>query len=246
MGGNIMVYRYPLRIWTDEGFGVFLLNPPGHGKSDGTFNFQNTRDLLTSEIAKLTEKFGSEIPFVGIGHSGGGSTLLRFFDSNKETNLKKIFLLSPILNTALSLHYLYKNNKIDEFTNSLRLKNREILNILSNEKWMEKNFWDNANLKAKINRLATKDSAIKLELGTFLENIFIPTKTFYDCFNNLSEKSEILLPSEDIWFPIKDSVDTATKFNFPFHIIENAKDHFFRNAWKDVSSHISKSLEILF
>ncbi|MBE7413002.1 MAG: alpha/beta hydrolase [Leptospiraceae bacterium] len=239
MGGNIMTYRYPVKNWNRSGYGVLYFNPPGHGKSDGVFHFEKTCELLKIELDKILNTYGKDIPITGIGHSGGGSTLMKFFYENSDYNLKKLILLSPILDTVRSLRELYIRNNIQEFTNSLRLTDSRILSILSNDKWLNPDYWEENDLKNLINDYSN-EIINGAELGTFLENIFIPTKEVHSCIGRLKGQIVFIYPTKDIWYPIEEGVNYSNNFQFPYYTISSAKDHFFKNAWKFVSEKIDE------
>jgi len=241
MGGNIMTYRYPAKDWEKNGFGILYFNPPGHGKSVGIFNFENTLTLLKKEIDSILDKHGDNLALIGIGHSGGGSSLLKLFDLNPGYNLQKLFLLSPILDTARSLHELYSRNNIGEFIKSLQLTDSRIIEIISTDSWLDERYWKENDLKNRINRYSEETSSGS-KLGTFLENLFIPTKRVYSCLEHLHEKTVLFFPTEDNWYPIEDGVRIAEKYDFPYFTIAKANNHFFRNAWKDVSKKIESIL----
>ncbi len=241
MGGNILAYRYPLTLWQKMGYSIFLFNPPGHGKSGGVFSFEESFSLLKKEISLL--KIEPEgLPFIGIGHSGGGSGILNFFSKCPEYEVSRIFLLSPILDTAGSLRFLYKNSNIQEFINSLRIQDSRVSDILSRDRWLDENVWTNEGLRETINGWAAKAGEMYAELGTFLENVFIPSRKFHPYMEQFSQKTVLFLPRDDIWYPAEDSIGTAKRFGIEHKIIPSAENHFFRNGWRDVGKEITSLL----
>lgn len=243
MGGNILAYRFPLALWTKMGYSIFLFNPPGHGKSAGVFSFEESVLLLRESIVQIRNQTGSH-PIAGIGHSGGGSGLLGFFSQFPEFRPERIFLLSPILDTAGSLQFLYKNNNIIEFINSLKIKNKKITDILFKDDWLDKNIWENENLKVKLNGWASESGEMYTELGTFLENVFIPSRRFHSHMEKFSEKTVLFLPRKDIWYPMEDSISAAEQSGIRRRSIQSAENHFFRNGWKDVGKEITSFLQL--
>lgn len=242
MGGNILAYRYPYSLWSKLGYNMFLFNPPGHGKSDGIFSFEESFRLLKEGIVQL-EKERGKLPLIGIGHSGGGSGILKFFSQYPEYEISGIFLLSPILDTAESLHFLYQNSNINEFINSLKIKNVRIREVLGTNRWLDENVWDNEGLKEKLNAWASASGEIYADLGTFLENIFIPSRKFHQYMKQSSDRTVLFLPKQDIWYPMNDSIDAVERFGIRKRVIQTAENHFFRNGWQDVGKEITSFLE---
>ncbi|MCE9499280.1 MAG: alpha/beta hydrolase, partial [Leptospira sp.] len=141
VGGNALAYRISKKELVNENISLLQFNPRGHGKSEGVLDFSKVRGDF-NELYKtfLIRRKGSRL--IGVGHSGGGTTLVGFQESLPIFD--KIYLIAPILDTGLSLNFMYENKNIDEFIRTAggnRKPEKLLEEILKNNQWMNREYW---------------------------------------------------------------------------------------------------------
>ncbi|TGL65160.1 alpha/beta hydrolase [Leptospira jelokensis] len=229
-GGNSRSFRIRDSELVSYGLRLVRFNPPSHGNSGGTYD-PKTAIYLLDEY--LTEKNYLGKPLYGIGHSGGGAALLMYA---KQTSFQKLFLLSPILDSVLSLKYLYESDSIEEFSRLLLLPNlsdgeppnKQILETLTTPDWLESGGVDHLSFPVKNVRIQV-DS-----LASFLRNLFLPGFQVESGMYEKRTNVTIFLPAEDKWFPKTHTVDFAKRNQFRILEIPEAPDHFFSQSWLSV------------
>ncbi|TGL01145.1 alpha/beta hydrolase [Leptospira bouyouniensis] len=237
-GGNARSFRIRDSELLRDGLRLIRFNPPSHGNSGGTYDPKTAITLLDEY---LKGKNYLKKPLYGIGHSGGGAALLMYA---QKTPFRKLFLLSPILDSVLSLKYLYESDSIEEFSRLLLLPNlsdsespnKQILESLATPDWLVSGEVDHLSFPVKNVRIQV-DS-----LATFLRNLFLPGFQVEFGVNEKRTDVTIFLPAEDKWFPKKQTVDFAKRNQFRFLEIPEAPDHFFSHSWLSVWKEI-KSID---
>jgi alpha-beta hydrolase superfamily lysophospholipase len=238
MRGNFRKYRFRYAEIASRGFHLLCLNPRGHGNSEGIFNFNSaTEDIF--ELVTFYRNLFPNLPVIGLGHSGGGSALVRTM--HQFQLFTKLYLAAPILDTNESLLWMYKNENISEFISLVGDSKREngmIAKLLSTNQWLESDYWHNGSWKSLLNEEYKNSPHPQNEIGTFLENLFIPGMQIKNVLANFSNEIQIFLPVEDKWFPIATTLRTAEEFQIPVLEISEAKDHFFRNGWDSIWKYV--------
>ncbi|MCW7491875.1 alpha/beta hydrolase [Leptospira sp. 2 VSF19] len=226
-GGNARSFR--IRDGELETLGLRLIrfNPPSHGNSKGVYDPKTAIQLIDGYVKKNGYK---NKDLYGIGHSGGGAALMMYA---KEVRFQKLFLLSPILDSVLSLRHLYESNSIEEFSRLLLLPglsddlapNKQILETLSSPEWLETE--KVGHLKVPI-----QNSRIRLEdLSLFLKNLFLPGFVVDPSLIQKRTDYTIFLPNEDKWFPKEYTTRFAKENGLSCIEISEAPDHFFSSSW---------------
>lgn len=229
-GGNARSFRIRDSELLRDGLRLIRFNPPSHGNSGGTYDPKTAITLLDEY---LKGKNYLKKPLYGIGHSGGGAALLMYA---QKTPFRKLFLLSPILDSVLSLKYLYESDSIEEFSRLLLLPNlsdsespnKQILESLATPDWLVSGEVDHLSFPVKNVRIQVDSLAI------FLRNLFLPGFQVECSVNEKRTDVTIFLPAEDKWFPKKQTVDFAKRNQFRFLEIPEAPDHFFSHSWLSV------------
>ncbi|WP_246047201.1 alpha/beta hydrolase [Leptospira ognonensis] len=240
-GGNARSFRIKESELISQKIMLIRYNPTSHGNSFGNYNPSDSIDQLM-HFLRLNHLL--EIPLVGIGHSGGGAALVML--GNQLKFLKK-YLLSPILNSRLSLEYLYENRNIDEFLKLIisdsknneteNSKQREVIySRLADPSWLYTANLRDLNFTVKNHRIHLAD------LATFLRNLFIPGFDITEQILNNKSPMEIFLPKEDKWFPRDRTIAIGKQAGIKISEIESAKDHFFTSSWLSVWQKIKSEI----
>ncbi|MCW7488741.1 alpha/beta fold hydrolase [Leptospira meyeri] len=226
-GGNARSFR--IRDSELEALGLRLIrfNPPSHGNSKGIYDPKTAIHLLDAYLTKCGYK---NKDLYGIGHSGGGAALMMYA---KEVPFRKLFLLSPILDSVLSLRYLYESHSIEEFSRLLLLPgisddevpNKQILETLSNPQWLETGKVGHLNVPIQNSRIRLED------LSQFLKNLFLPGFVVDGSVIQKRTNYTVFLPKEDKWFPKENTIRFAKENGLNCIEIQDAPDHFFSTSW---------------
>lgn len=229
-GGNARSFRIRDSELEELGLRLIRFNPPSHGNSAGIYDPKTSIQLLD---VYLKERGYLNKELYGIGHSGGGAALMMYAN---QIPFRHLFLLSPILDSVLSLRFLYESNSIEEFSRLLLLPgvsiedtpNKQILETLSTPQWLEDEKIQHLSVSIKNSRIQL------LNLSIFLKNLFLPGFVVDGSLIQKRTKYTIFLPKEDKWFP-KEYTGTFAKQN-ALECIEmpDAPDHFFSSSWLTV------------
>lgn len=240
MGGNARAYRLPYHKFLKKNISVAFYNPRAHGSSGGVFSFEKAREDLElwyqNEIKNL--------PVIACGHSGGALNMLKWA-SNSAITFKGLFLASPILDSAESLHFMKRIQTLQEFSELIYLQSgkREVIkDLLSDNEWLEN--WHIKNLRKKIRQSRATTTDTLTDTAQFLENTFIPSvQGFNELFTN-RHKSFVYLSAADNWFDYRLTKQVCDTFNISVKIIDEAEDHFFKNGkhelWRQIEADIDK------
>lgn len=234
-GGNARSFR--IRDSELQGLGLRLIrfNPPSHGNSEGNYDPKTSIQLLD---AYLKERGYLNKELYGIGHSGGGAALLMYAN---QVWFRHLFLLSPILDSVLSLRFLYESGSIEEFSRLLLLPgisdevapNKQILETLANPQWLEDGKIQNLTVSIKNSRVQLSD------LSVFLKNLFLPGFVVDGSLIQKRTKYTIFLPKEDKWFPKEYTLNFAKQNGINCIEIPEAPDHFFSSSWLTIWKQIN-------
>ncbi|EMJ88525.1 alpha/beta fold hydrolase [Leptospira meyeri] len=226
-GGNARSFRIRDSELETLGLRLIRFNPPSHGNSKGIYDPKSAIQLLDAYLTKYGYK---NKDLYGIGHSGGGAALMMYA---KEVPFQKLFLLSPILDSVLSLRYLYKSHSIEEFSRLLLLPgisddevpNKQILETLSNPQWLETGKVGHLNVPIQNSRIRLED------LSQFLKKLFLPGFVVDGLVIQKRTNYTIFLPKEDKWFPKENTISFAKENGLNCIEIPEAPDHFFSTSW---------------
>ncbi len=238
MGGSFQMYRFPREEFLRRGISVVLFNPRGHGASGGQMEIS----LALRDVDHLLAKNGlTGLPFVGIGHSAGANALLQYA-ADKESFLR-FFLVAPVLDSRRSLEYLYAEGNIREFNDILALragKTDVISEHLNDSRWMDGDYWREMNLRRYMD-----GKSGELQIGSFLENLFIPGHNAFNLLQKEASRTDILLAVEDHWYPLEETRAKAREYGISLREISQARDHFFTRAWPPVWEYIIGEIDKL-
>ncbi len=111
-GEGVRDFAGGLKMTTDAGYNVILVDERGHRNSCGStisFGIKERRDVA-SWVSYVSERFGSETPIFLVGISMGAATVLMASDMDLKGNVRGIFADCPystpeeiILNTAKNM-----------------------------------------------------------------------------------------------------------------------------------------------
>lgn len=237
-GGNARSFRIRDSELELLGLRLVRFNPPSHGNSKGIYDPKTAISLLD---VYLKERGYTNKELYGIGHSGGGAALMMYA---KEVPFLKLFLLSPILDSVLSLRFLYESGSIEEFSRLLLLPgvsdlespNKQILETLSNPQWLVDGNVDHLNVPIQNTRICLDD------LSLFLKNLFLPGFVVDTSVIQKRTSYTIFLPKEDTWFPKVYTTRFAKENGLNCIEISEAPDHFFSSTWLTVWKQIKTHL----
>lgn len=226
-GGNARSFRIRDSELISFGLRLVRFNPPSHGNSEGNYDPKTAISLLDEYLKNQNYL---DKPLFGIGHSGGGAALLLYA---KQVPFQKLFLLSPILDSVLSLEYLYASDSIEEFSRLLLLPgtsddkspNQEILTTLATPKWLTTGDINHLSFPVKNPRIQVNS------LTQFLRNLFLPGFRVTNIDWKQRTDVTIFLPTEDKWFPKEYTTQFADDHQIRLVEIPEAPDHFFSLAW---------------
>jgi len=243
-GGNARSFRLKESELAAKDFAIIRYNPASHGNSTGTYDPQTAANDI---VLFLKSKNWTDIPVVGIGHSGGGAVLLML---ENDIKFSARYLLSPILDSRLSLFYLYEKGNIKQFLDLLMtdeklsdskketidLQNETTIRLLNNPLWLE---------SGEVNVLDFPVCNSKIQfsnLSQFLRNLFLPGFSVNNSLSKANKPVKIFLPVQDDWFPISKTIEVANLSGIPMETIPSAKDHFFTSSWIAVWSRIKSEI----
>lgn len=239
-GGNARSFRIRDSELETLGLRLIKFNPPSHGNSPGIYDPKTAISLLDGYLKK---KGYLDKELYGIGHSGGGAALMMYAN---QVRFRHLFLLSPILDSVLSLRFLYESGSIEEFSRLLLLPgvsdettpNKQILETLANPKWLDDGKIHHLNVAIQNSRIQLSD------LSVFLKNLFLPGFVVDGSLIQKRTKYTIFLPSEDKWFPKDYTLNFAKENQLNCVEIPEAPDHFFSSSWLKVWNQIKELASI--
>jgi len=225
MTGSTAMYRLPVKEFNSLGFSVVQYNPRGHGKSDGQFDVEQCISDLNQYLDSLKLH---ETPICMLGHSAGASCVLRHGTTHKPA--QKYILVSPVLDSIGSYRYLYDHSRQSEanfLISSFSSEKEYMMGILQDSTWMNCDEWNRNSYREKFDKTSGK-----ILIGTLMQKLFIEGYNTYRDLELLAEKTSIIMPVEDHWFPMDLTRSLAEKSRIRVETIEEAKDHYFTGAWK--------------
>ncbi len=237
MTGNTDMYRLPVGDFNIAGISVVQFNPRGHAGSGGQFDLTRCIDDLNEYLESLHIK---DIPLWFVGHSAGASAVLKYGTFYKLSY--RYILVSPVLDSIESYKYLYMNQhqpEINTLISSLTSNKEFMHKLLENNEWMKHEVWEKKFCRIKINAISGN-----LLIGSLMEKLFIEG---YNAFQDLKlhrEKTTILLPVSDNWYPMTVTSELAAQNGINLETIIEAKDHYFTGAWKYVWQRILEYMRL--
>jgi len=239
MGGSVLMYRCPVERFTSGGCSVILFNPRGHGASGGQF----VPELAARDLHEFLSRYKTDLsPLYIIGHSAGANAALQFATGYERGD--RFLLVSPVLDSIESLRYMYRIKTIAEFNMLIGAITRDrdfTLSVLENEEWMEPETWRKKDYLKRLN-----DISGDFHVGSFLEILFIDGYNAFDDLILHGEKSTVLLPRQDNWYPFETVKALTDRGNVRLQILQEAGDHFFTGAWGAVWDWVLEDLTALF
>ena len=218
------MYRCPVERFTSAGCSVILFNPRGHGASEGQF----VPELATRDLDEFLSRYKTDSsPLCILGHSAGANAVLQFATAYGRGD--HFLLVSPVLDSIESLRYMYRIGTIMEFNGiaaALTSDKKFTLSVLENEEWMEPEKWKKEEYRKRLNIISGN-----FHVGSFLEILFIKGYNAFDDLMYHGEKSTILLPRQDNWYPSETVRSLADRGNIRLQILQEAGDHFFTGTW---------------
>lgn len=239
MGGSVLMYRCPVERFTSAGCSVILFNPRGHGASRGQFVPEVVIDDLIEYLAEYKK---DSSPLYLLGHSGGANAALKF--GTATSMIDRFLLVSPVLDSIESLRYMYRIGTIMEFNGiaaALTSDKKFTLSVLENEEWMEPEKWKKEEYQKRLN-----DISGDFRVGSFLELLFIKGYNAFDDLVLHGNKSTVLLPRQDNWYPFETVKAVTDRGNIRLQVLEAAGDHFFTGAWGAVWDILFADLPVLY
>lgn len=232
--GDVRMYRTPTDTFSDKGYTSILYNPRGHGNSGGQFEIQNAINDFQSFIKDFNK---TDLPLISVGHSGGCGGLLSI---GMHLEMKKFYLAAPVLDSRKSLFHMYENGAVKEFNMMVAAASPDqdfVLSVLDNTKWMESEYWLENNLEERLDAVSGE-----FLIGRFLDRLFIEGMSAYSEFEALSNRLELLLPSEDRWYPLESTRALAEKYHIPINDNLDAHDHYMTRAWQNVWQYVLETI----
>ncbi|NLV67154.1 MAG: alpha/beta hydrolase [Spirochaetes bacterium] len=227
MTGSTAMYRLPVKDFNREGISTVQYNPRGHGASGGQFDMEQCIIDLHRYLEPL--KLNDTTLFM-LGHSAGASCVLRHGSTCGPA--QKYILVSPVLDSAGSYRHLYDTGREDEANLLISAFSSEkdyMLGILRDSRWMNRDEWEGNGYREKFDKTSGK-----ILIGTLMQKLFIEGYNTFRDLELLAEKTSIILPVEDHWYPMDLTNSLAHKFCIPVQTINQAKDHYFTGTWKHV------------
>lgn len=228
--GDVRMYRTPTVEFADKGYTSILYNPRGHGNSGGQFEIEKA---INDFQVFITEFNKTNLPLFAVGHSGGCGGLLSI---GEHLEMQKFYLVAPVLDSRKSLFHMYGNGAVKEFNMMVAAASPDqgfVLSVLDNTKWMEPGYWLENNLEERLDAVSGE-----FLIGRFLDRLFIDGMSAYKEFEKFSNRLELLLPSEDRWYPLESTKALADKYQIPVNENLDAHDHYMTRAWKNVWQYI--------
>jgi pimeloyl-ACP methyl ester carboxylesterase len=227
MGGAVQMYRLPVDRFNSIGCACIQYNPRGHGRSDGEMAIEES---FTDLDDILSENIPSGIPLIMVCHSAGANAALQF---GKLYRAPRAYLMvAPVLDSRESLFYMYQRNTIREFIDILSSFSEDdsvIRKVLSDDKWLSADIWKKNNYRDILNRIHSR-----MQIGTFLENLFIPGHNAFRELAYFKDCSSILIARDDTWYPADTIRKLANENNIDVCTVEEAENHFFAGGWDRV------------
>ena len=227
IGGNTRTYMVPTEFFLSRGITVIQYNPRTHGESEGQMSMEVALKDLYYYLA-INNYYN--YPIIAVGHSAGCNAILQL--DPLILNIRRYFLVEPVLYFRESMYFMYKKNTYSEFINAVSkwVTDKEKLhNILSNDLWLDIKYWHSNSIRQEIDLMCSS-----FKLGKFLENFYIPGFNTFSQFSSYKDKIHVFLARRDNWYPLDTLQYLVKKHKISYTIIEKAIDHFFFMAWKEV------------
>lgn len=227
MGGVVQMYKAPVDALMAQGCACVLYNPRGHGTSGKSLEIQASLNDL-EEILQRCIPDG--LPLVMLGHSAGANACLQY--AAKYRCPEQLVLVAPVLDSRESLFSMYRGGTINEFIDVLCTYTKDetlIRQVLANDEWLVVEEW-----KAKGFRQLLDAVPSRVNIGQFLEKLFIPGHNVFSELGRFSDRTRILMAMQDTWYPAETVKKLARKHGIPIETMPEAKHHFFQGAWERV------------
>ncbi|HPS59340.1 MAG TPA: alpha/beta fold hydrolase [Spirochaetota bacterium] len=235
MIGSTAMYRLPVKDFNSSGISTVQFNPRGHGRSGGQFDVEQSISDLQAYLDSLKLQ---DTPVWMLGHSAGASCVLRHGTTYRPAH--RYILVSPVLDSIGSYRYLYDQGRQSEanlLISALSTGRDLMLPILENDEWMKPEVWHQQEYREKFDRIS-----VKIPVGTLMQKLFIEGYNTFRDLELLAEKTSIMLPLEDRWYPMDLTNSLAEKSGIRVETISEAKDHYFTGAWKHVWRMVLESI----
>ena len=232
--GDVRMYRMPAELFSDKGYTSILYNPRGHGNSDGQFSIL---DAINDFQSFITDFNDDELPLISVGHSGGCGGLLNI---GTRLPMEKFYLAAPVLDSRKSLFHMYGNGAVREFNMMVAAASPDqefVLSVLDNTQWLEPEYWRENNLQERLDAVSGE-----FMIGRFLDRLFIKGMSVYKDLESQNGISELLLPSEDKWYPLESTRAFASKHEIAINDNLDAHDHYLTRAWKNVWQYVLETI----
>jgi|GEM_PF-515284 len=237
------LYSVPTASLNAAGISTILYNPRGHGRSAGHFSFPDAVADFHQWLETNLPNYG-ELPLIGVGHSIGAALLLLL--ASRRMQFAKLFLVSPLLDTRLSVLTMYEQRHGDALVDLIagsESADSIIRQILGTPDWMDLEIWRSRKFGTVLDRPSRGHGRVFIEsVARYLENMFLPGKIVVEELGRAREICEIFLPVEDIWFPIEATEQAADRHEIQVTRYPDVKDHLFSTAWPGVWNRIREDL----
>ena len=234
VGGDARMYGMPIDEFRSRGWHVLLFNPRGHGRSTGVMSVKTVSRDLRLVLAELDL---DDVPITAVGHSGGCAAWL--WAPEHGIPVERFFLAAPIVDSRRSLSYMYEKRTIREFiyvAAHLSDEPERLREILSDDSWLDAGTWNAKGLRQFLDGKAGGS-----QVGTLLENLFIPGVDAKPQLLKQADRAELFFPCKDTWYPHAETevlLDGRGKTT----LMEGAEDHYFGGAWPEFWAHVTRRM----
>ncbi|WP_372367766.1 hypothetical protein [Candidatus Uabimicrobium sp. HlEnr_7] len=205
-------------------FDLILYNPRAHGNSHGYYCFEQA----VKDAIYFTKNMEIRLPLYGIGHSAGGTGILKLANI---LPFQKLFLFSPVLDSRQALEFMYKEKYQYLFTKLFcgeRKYNPKLWDVLIEGKWLDIDYWE------KIKDSIDNKTSSYLSIKKSMESVAHPGYNVSTEIAQHREKILTFIPEKDLWFSIDTQLSTAKSLGITIASIHKARNHFFKRRWNGI------------
>ncbi|MEM7246832.1 MAG: alpha/beta fold hydrolase [Acidobacteriota bacterium] len=240
--GTTRLYSVPHEELAERGYTVVEYHPRAHGRSTGTMEMHHAiKDLYRF----LAGQDFFRLPVFVVAHSAGCNAVLQL--NRTLLKVQRYVFVQPVFDFKESMLYMYSAGTYGDFIAALSRFTPDpsrLERTLRSPSWLDPREWQDRGLREEINSFSVNG----FELGTFLEDFYIPSHHTKPLFASIADRTTVLVTENDRWYPPSSIRTVASETGAVLEEVSSARDHFFTGGWPTVWERVGglMALEELF